>query len=217
MAAAWRARARPIAHDVRNPLTPIKLTIQNLIAAHRNDRKAFEQEFEKGAELILEQIEALHRIAGDFSAYARLPARRLEAVPLGALLDEIAALYAASGGAAVLAEAPAEPLPVRGDRDELRRALINLVANGRQAGSRTVLMRARAEDGFVRLDVVDDGTGFAPEALDRIFEPSFTTKTSGTGLGLPIVKRIVDDHGGTIAIATEPGRGTTVTVRLPRA
>jgi signal transduction histidine kinase len=216
-AAAWREMARQIAHDIRNPLTPIKLTIQNLIAVHRADPAAFEQEFEQGARLILEQIEALHRIAGDFSAYARLPARRLEPVPLGELMAEIAALYAASGGAAVRVDAPPEPLPVQGDRDELRRALINLVANGRQAASKSVLLRARAEDGFVRLDVVDDGIGIAPEALARIFEPSFTTKTSGTGLGLPIVKRIVDDHGGTIAIATEPGRGTTVTVRFPRA
>ena len=114
-------------------------------------------------------------------------------------------------------EAP-EPVPkVRVDRDELRRALINLVTNARQADARTIRLRAGRDDGHVLLTVSDDGCGIRSKELKRIFEPSFTTKSSGTGLGLPIVKRLVDDLGGSIQIESSPGKGTTVRMRLPEA
>jgi signal transduction histidine kinase len=101
------------------------------------------------------------------------------------------------------------------DRDDWRRALINLVTNARQADATRVTLRAALEGTIARLDVEDDGSGIPPEVLARIYEPSFTTKTSGTGLGMPIVKRIVDDHGATIEIASTVGRGTRVTMRIP--
>ena len=102
-----------------------------------------------------------------------------------------------------------------GDRDELRRALGNLVTNARQARATRVSISMDLQDNYVRMVVNDNGAGMEPEILERIFEPSFTTKTSGTGLGMPIVKRIVDDHAGTIALRSTPGLGTRVTVLLP--
>ncbi|MGH7163547.1 MAG: sensor histidine kinase, partial [Planctomycetota bacterium] len=212
--AAWREMARQVAHEIKNPLTPLKLTIQNLLAAHREGQAGFTAEFEAGSQRMLEQIEALRRIANEFSAYARFPSRQVAPVEVNALLDDVAALYAAGGG--VVAERAPAPLVVDADRDELRRALINLVANSRQAGARRVVLRGRREDGLARIEVEDDGSGIAPELMPRLFQPAFTTKRSGTGLGLAIVKRIVDDLGGTIDVRSEPGRGTTVAIVLPR-
>jgi len=214
-AAAWQTVARQVAHEIKNPLTPIKLTVQNLLAAYHEDPDTFSAEFERGGRLILDQIDALQRIAGAFHAYATFPAKQTRPVDVGDLLRDVAALYAAAGGSAVAVEAPEPPLIVRADRDELRRALINLVTNARQAGATQVVLRANAEDGFARIDVMDDGPGIPPELSHKIFDPAFTTKPLGAGLGLPIVKRIVTDCQGHIDMESVPGRGTCFTIRLP--
>jgi signal transduction histidine kinase len=216
-ARAWQEMARQVAHEIKNPLTPIKLTIQNLLAAYRENPASFAEEFENGAQLILDQIGTLHRIAGAFSTYAKFPRREPQPVDLNAIMEDVAALYGAAGGSTVVVRAAPTPLIVRADHEELRRALINLVTNSRQARAGEVTLSAVAEDGCARLDVVDDGTGIPPDVQARIFDPAFTTKTSGTGLGLPIVKRIVDDCGGAIEIDSTPGRGTRITIRLPMA
>jgi nitrogen fixation/metabolism regulation signal transduction histidine kinase len=206
--------ARQVAHEIKNPLTPIKLTVQNLLAAYREEPETFAAEFDRGAKLILDQIGALQRIAGAFHAYAQFPAKEPRAVDVVALLEDVAALYEAAGGSAVVVEPPPTPLIVRADRDELRRALINLVTNARQAGASRVVLRAAAEDGTARIDVEDDGPGIPPELQGRVFEPEFTTKAGGSGLGLPIVKRIVTDYGGSVDLESHVGRGTRVTIRL---
>jgi len=213
-AAAWQAVARQVAHEIKNPLTPIKLTVQNLLAAYHEDPEGFAAEFERGGRLILDQIDALQRIAGAFHAYATFPAKQTRPVDMSALVRDVADLFAAAGGSTVSVEAPGPPLLVRGDRDELRRALINLVTNARQAGATHVLLRAGPEDGAARIDVLDDGAGIPPELQDRVFDPGVTTKTAGGGLGLPIVKRIVTDYGGHIELESVPGRGTRFTIRL---
>jgi len=207
--------ARQVAHEIKNPLTPIKLTIQNLLAAYQEDPEGFKEEFENGAKLILDQIAALHRIAGAFSAYAKFPSRHPRRIDVNAMMADVAALYGAAGGSVVEVCPAPTPLVIQADYDELRRALINLVTNARQARAGRVTLSAAAEDGYARLDVVDDGAGIPPEVQARLFDPSFTTKTSGTGLGLPIVKRIVDDCGGAIEIESLPAGGTRITIRLP--
>jgi len=214
-ARAWQEMARQVAHEIKNPLTPIKLTIQNLLAAYQEDPEGFKEEFENGAKLILDQIAALHRIAGAFSAYAKFPSRHPRQIDVNTIMADVAALYGAAGGSVVDVCPAPSPLVVQADYDELRRALINLVTNSRQARAGRVTLSAAAEDGYARLDVVDDGAGIPPEVQTRLFDPSFTTKTSGTGLGLPIVKRIVDDCGGTIEIESPPDGGTRITIRLP--
>jgi signal transduction histidine kinase len=214
-ARAWQEMARQVAHEIKNPLTPIKLTIQNLLAAHQEDPEGFKEEFDSGAKLILDQIATLHRIAGAFSAYANFPSRHPRQIDVNAMMTDVAALYGAAGGSVVDVQPAPEPLVVQADYDELRRALINLVTNARQARAGRVTLSAVPEDGYARLDVVDDGVGIPPEVLARLFDPSFTTKTSGTGLGLPIVKRIVDDCGGAIEISSPPNGGTRITIRLP--
>ncbi|MHC4930767.1 MAG: sensor histidine kinase [Planctomycetota bacterium] len=215
-AAAWREMARQIAHEIKNPLTPIKLTVQNLLASYEEDPKGFEEDFESGAKLILDQINALYRIAGHFSSYSRFPERALAPLDVGDLADEVAALFAASGGAAVESDRAPAAIEIDADHDELRRALINLVTNSRQAGATKVELKTRAEPKHARIEVIDDGHGIDRGDLDRIFEPAFTTKSAGTGLGLPIVKRVVDDHAGEIEIFSEPGEGVRVVIRIPR-
>ncbi len=214
---AWREMARQIAHEIKNPLTPIKLTIQNLLASYEDGDTNFREQFLSGANRILDQIEVLRRIAGEFSTYARFPPARPEAVDVDELVRDVAALYSGAGGARVETDCETPAPKVRADRDELRRALINLVTNSRQADATEVALKIARDGDSVRLEITDDGTGIRPEVLDRIFEPSFTTKSSGTGLGLPIVKRVVDDLGGTIKIESGEGNGTTVVIRLPEA
>lgn len=216
-AAAWREMAQQIAHDVKNPLTPMKLTLQNLQALATEDPAQFKQEFDRGCSLILEQIDQLQRIAGDFSTFARQTARKQEPVDMTALLRETAQLHGAAGAITVSVEIVDESiaLVVRADRDELSRVLHNLLSNAREAGAQTITLRGRTDGTATCIDVIDDGRGIAPEAMEHIFEPSFTTRTSGTGLGLPIVKQIIDDLGGTISIESTPGTGTTVSVLLP--
>ncbi len=214
-AAAWREMARQIAHEIKNPLTPIKLTVQNLRAAKAEDGDAFDEDFDRGAQLILDQIDALQRIADSFSAYARFPTQRFESVDLNALARDIGGLFSGAGGCALKVQTDNTPLTVRADPDELRRALINLVTNAQQSGAQQIEVVVTREGDRARVDVRDDGAGIPQDIEARIFDPSFTTKTSGTGLGLPIVKRIMDDHGGTIEIDTTPEKGTVITVRLP--
>ncbi|MEM8884787.1 MAG: ATP-binding protein, partial [Planctomycetota bacterium] len=214
-AAAWREMAQQIAHDVKNPLTPMKLTIQNLLALQEEDPEIFQEEFERGSHTILEQIDQLQRIAGNFSSFARMPQRNDQTVDVGELVRETAGLYEAAG--TIFVELDGSPLVVHADRDELSRVLHNLLSNAREAGAETIRLEGHGENAHVQLDIRDDGRGIEPDMMERIFEPSFTTRTRGTGLGLPIVKRIVDDRRGTIAIDSEPGRGTCVTIVLPAA
>ncbi|MHC4958765.1 MAG: sensor histidine kinase [Planctomycetota bacterium] len=210
-AAAWREMARQIAHEIKNPLTPIKLTVQNLLADFEEESETLRGDFETGAHVILEQIDALQRIAGEFSAYARFPMRDPDMFDIRDLVEEVAKLFGAEP------ELADETLVVRGDRDELRRALINLATNSKQAGATKVRIRANRVEDLVVVGVHDDGQGISTIDMDRIWEPSFTTKSAGTGLGMPIVKRVIDDHGGSIQINSTPGQGTSVIIRLPFA
>jgi signal transduction histidine kinase len=240
--AAWKGMARQVAHEIKNPLTPMRLMLQHLLAASREDPAKGAALVEPTARIVLEQIDALRRIAGDFGSFAGAPRRVPTDVDVNRLLASLAALYAAGSPPGVRIEtALATSLPpVRADEDELRRALLNLVGNavealdgtaagaadgGRADGggpSGTVALRSErargpgAKDG-VRVTVEDTGVGIPPEHRARLFEPAFSTKSSGTGLGLAIVRRVVTDLSGTIDLESEVGKGTRVSVWLPAA
>ncbi|MFO0931680.1 MAG: ATP-binding protein [Planctomycetota bacterium] len=227
---AWRGMARQVAHEIKNPLTPMKLMLQQLAATSRSDPPFATQMIEPTTKVVLEQIDALARIASDFSAFARFPPRAIEALDVNELLRSVAVLYAGGESARERIETDlAGDLPtVRWDRDELSRVFVNLVGNAVEAvdeakGRVRVDVRSRrgpspkdGRDGVV-VTVADDGVGIPPENMRRLFQPDFSTKTRGTGLGLAIVKRIVTDLGGEIRIESAPGRGTTVTTWLPAA
>jgi signal transduction histidine kinase len=218
--AAWREVARRLAHEVKNPLTPIAMSVETLREALDRKRPDFEEIFREGTAAIQEEVRRLKRIVDEFSRFARLPPPELAAVPAGELVAALMALYPAPPPGVRLEREVAEDLPaVRVDRDQMLQVLLNLVRNATEAMPRGGALRlcVRHLGGEVLLSVSDTGPGIAPEDLPRVFEPYFTTKAGGTGLGLAIAERIVSEHGGRVEVESHPGQGATFTVRLPAA
>jgi signal transduction histidine kinase len=231
---AWREMARQVAHEIKNPLTPMKLSIQHLRRAfERIDGTAeasdFAEVFDRITSTLIEQVESLVRIADEFSTFARLPTRVPEPVDLTEVIEEAASLMEeeATNHDALELELPDEPLVVEADREELRRLYINLLKNALQAipDDREGHVRVTAqhvpesngEGPSVYSEVIDNGTGIPEEVRDKVFEPNFSTKTSGTGLGLAIAQKSIDELGGEIDYETTEGEGTTFWIRLPEA
>jgi signal transduction histidine kinase len=215
--AAWSEMARQVAHEIKNPLTPMKLTLQHLRELFSDGAPEFRAQFEKGAAMIIGQIEALSRIASEFSSYARMPQPRLEPVDVNAVMRESAHLFDREEGISFNASYGAELPAVMADREGLRRVFVNIVRNAIQAmpDGGTVSVTTRKSGRSVVVTVADTGTGIPEDVMPRLFQPNFSTKTEGMGLGLAIVKRILDDLDGTIGIDSEAGAGTTVTITLP--
>lgn len=217
---AWAEMARQVAHEIKNPLTPIQLSTEHLQRVHADRGRPLGPVFDQCTDTILRQVRLLRQIAGEFSNYAAAPTPVLAAVDLVALVGDIAAVYRAGGGAAAIAIDLAPGLPhVTADATLLSRAVTNLVENARQAmpSGGTVRVSATVTGGRVALVVADTGVGMEPAAQARAFEPYFSTKTAGSGLGLPNAKRYVEVGGGSITIASAPGQGTAVTITLPVA
>ena len=211
---AWREMAMQVAHEIKNPLTPMKLGIQQL---ERRAKDAMEQESDLREQIITlsttlqGQIDLLVRIAEEFSTLARLPQGELRTLELRPLLEGVVALYAgAEAGVSLDMEGD---WSLEADEDQLRRLLSNLMLNALQAlqgGEGEVVLRARED----RLEVEDNGPGMPPEIAERAFEPQFTTRGSGSGLGLAMVKAIADRHGWSVEFDSELGRGTVFRVLL---
>jgi nitrogen fixation/metabolism regulation signal transduction histidine kinase len=211
---AWGEMARQVAHEIKNPLTPIRLGIQHLQRVRKQEN--FDVTLRDTATRILAEIDRLDAIARTFSRFGSPAAETspLEPVDLHALAREVVQLYALGGvgGATRFQLEGTSGPPGQARRDEVKEVLVNLLENARNAGARRVTVRV-GEGRTV--SVADDGRGIPPDALPRVFEPAFSTTSSGAGLGLAIAKRLVDSWGGTIAIASTIGVGTTVTLTLP--
>jgi two-component system, NtrC family, nitrogen regulation sensor histidine kinase NtrY len=220
--AAWREIAQRIAHEIKNPLTPIQMAVETLKRAHDKGAPQFDALFAESADTILDEVTRLKHIVAEFSSFARMPQPALAPVDVNALVDGALALYKGGETRLQLALAPDLP-PALADRDQLTQVLINLVENARDAvaGAGTITVTTRAAAGRVELEVADDGPGLSDEARARLFTPYFTTKARGTGLGLAIVHRIVGDHGGEIRVASNDnrrgGKGAVFTVAVPVA
>ena len=221
---AWSEMARQIAHEIKNPLTPMKLSIQHLQRSYDNaktDTSRFRRQFARTTATIVAQIDSLAHIANEFSTFARLPARRVERVDLREVISEAYGLMRAeaSDNVTLKLELSKEPLPVRGDPSELLRTYINLVKNALEAvqdiDEGTITFTARQEEDQAITEVIDNGPGIPLDVQDRIYEPSFSTKTSGAGLGLAIARQAVELSGGSISFSTELGQGTTMRIDLP--
>lgn len=226
--AAWREMARQVAHEIKNPLTPIQLSVQLLKRAHEDGSPEFPAILDRTTDVVHRQVNNMRDIAKDFYRFAG-EHREPVAVDAGEILDEQIELHAAWAETEGLelqrvggAEGPA-PI-VLADPDELRRAILNLVSNaieacsGAEGASRiTGRVEVLAPRRTVRITIEDDGPGLSPEAADRLFEPYFTTRSSGTGLGLAIVRRIVEDLGGTVHLENrrDANRGARAAIELP--
>ncbi len=224
---AWGEMAQQVAHEVKNPLTPMKLSVQHLLRAWSDKRRDFGRILEENAGAVLKEIDRLAAVARSFARLGT-PGSPEEAAPLapvdaGAVVRETVNLYRGGDGPIRVVGELAPDLPRAWTRpDELKEVLINLLENARAAmpGGGVVRVRAGAGDApGPTLDVIveDEGCGIAPELLPRVFEPQFSTRSEGTGLGLAIVKRLVDSWGGGVRMTSEPERGTRVTLVLRAA
>jgi signal transduction histidine kinase len=219
---AWGEMARQVAHEIKNPLTPIKLSVQHLRRARADRRPDFDEILHNNVEQILTEIDRLTEIAQAFSRFGAPPesAGPLEAVATGRVVAEAVALYRAGDEAvrySLRVEAGLPPATAR--TGELKEVILNLLENARAAVSAggAIDVAVASSKGEILIEVRDDGEGIPAEQLPSIFEPHFSTRSAGTGLGLAIVRRFVESWGGTVGADSEPGAGTMVWVRIPPA
>ncbi|HEV1287830.1 MAG TPA: ATP-binding protein, partial [Bryobacteraceae bacterium] len=221
--AAWRELARRLAHELKNPLFPLQITIENLQRARERSAEEFDEVFREGTTTLLAELSNLKTIVGRFSDFAKMPAPQFERVDVNELVRGALKLYDARLHAddraptSLRLELADGELPIAADSDQLRRALSNLVLNAMDAmpdGGTLHVVTAKMDDG-VRISVADTGLGLTPEECERLFTPYYTTKHHGTGLGLAIVQSVVSDHHGKISVVSEPGRGSTFIIELP--
>jgi len=212
---AWKEMAKQVAHEIKNPLTPMKLALQHLRQTYLDKVSNFDQVFDEVSKTVIEQIDALSRIATEFSHFARMPNPRLEVCDPNVILTESTHLFEQDIRFDLDLQQGIDP--VRADREELRRAFINIIRNGMQAmnGAGRMTITSKLEGRSVTIGIRDHGPGIPEEIKARLFQPNFSTKTDGMGLGLAIVKKTIDDLNGTITIESIHGEGTTVTIVLP--
>lgn len=220
---AWQEMARRIAHEIKNPLTPIQLAVQNLRDKDPKVNARFSALLQTSAEIVEDEIEALRRMVGTFSQLAKVPEAQLAPVSLGRILTEFERAYGH------LTEHPSDRLEIAaapdvtclGDRQLLKQCLVNLVENAvlscREAGGGPVQVRIRAEvaDDEVEIWVEDNGPGIERERRERVFEPYESSREEGSGLGLAIVKKIILDHRGEVRVETSELGGAAIVIRLP--
>jgi two-component system, NtrC family, nitrogen regulation sensor histidine kinase NtrY len=222
--AAWRELARRLAHELKNPLFPLQLTVENLVRARQQTPEQFEEVFRESSRTLLAEITNLKGIIGRFSEFSKMPQPNLQRVQMNEVIRGVMQLFQAQleapGRAKINCELQLDLHlePVAADVELLHRAISNLVLNAMDAmpqGGKLAL-RTRDEGGKVVIEVADTGSGLTQAECEWIFTPYYTSKKHGTGLGLAIVQSVVSDHGGRIRVQSEPGRGSTFVIELPR-
>ena len=215
----WREMARQIAHEIKNPLTPMKLSVQYLIKVWDARRDNFEQILRKTSTTLIEQIDQLATVASQFSDIAKNQRTIPQRMDIAAKVQATVDLFRMSENATVSYEGPGEGIEVFADPDQMRSVFNNLIKNALQSvpsGQHvTIRVTLRTDLSSVFIDVADDGNGIPEDVREKIFRPNFTTKSTGMGLGLSLTKTIVINAGGEITFDTEVGKGTTFHIRLP--
>jgi signal transduction histidine kinase len=219
---AWAEMARRVAHDVKNPLTPIQLAIEHVVRVYQDHSPEFESVLLNSRDVILKQVKTLRTRVSEFSQYGRPTGLHRSDVDLARFLTDLAASYSGHLPENIEMKTTLDPeLPVlRIDSEKIKGSLMNILENGLQAmksGGRLSLEATNGSDQFVTIRISDTGQGVPPEILPRLFEPYFSTKSGGTGLGLAIARQNIEDHGGKIQVESRLHHGTTVTILLPRA
>ena len=222
--AAWRELARRLAHELRNPLFPLQITVENLQRARQLDHEQFMEVFTESTATLKTELANLNSIVARFSDFSKMPSPRFERMNVNETLREVLRLFDAQfnevGKPAIIRELfLKDDLPeIDGDPELLHRAFQNLVLNAVDAmpAGGTLTLRTSDLDGKIRVEIADTGSGLTAEESARLFTPYYTTKPQGTGLGLAIVQSVVSDHHGTVSISSEEGRGTTIRIDLPQ-
>ena len=221
--AAWRELARRLAHELKNPLFPLQLTVENLVRSRELPSEEFEEVFRESTQTLSMEIANLKTIIGRFSDFSKMPRPELERIDAKEVIERVRSLYSsvAQNGEALHFEVQLAdvPMPIEADPELLHRALSNLVLNAKDAmpDGGALTLTARPAGDQVEIRVGDTGQGLTPEECERLFTPYYTTKQHGTGLGLAIVQSVIADHKGKIAVESRPGEGATFIITLPRA
>jgi nitrogen fixation/metabolism regulation signal transduction histidine kinase len=221
--AAWRELARRLAHELKNPLFPLRITIDNLRRAKSLPPGEFDEVFDESLATLQTGLGNLNSVIGSFSDFAKMPAPEFAQVAVNEIIEQSASLFRAQltspGHPSVTLTLDLDPSlgAIRGDGEQLRRVVQNLLLNAIDAMPQGGALRivTRRNDGVVRIDVADTGQGLSEEERKRLFTPYYTTKQHGTGLGLAIVQSVVADHAGKIWVDSDPGRGATFHIELP--
>jgi two-component system nitrogen regulation sensor histidine kinase NtrY len=222
--AAWRELARRLAHELKNPLFPLQLTVENLMRARQQSPQQFEEIFQESSATLLAEIANLKAIISRFSEFSRMPQPQLQKIQLNDIALNVVRLFQSQFRSPNRPPIEckldlAEPMePIAADSDLLHRALSNLVLNAMDAMPEggTLTLRTHQNRDFSYIEVSDAGSGLLPEECERLFTPYYTSKPHGTGLGLAIVQSVISDHGGRISVRSELGKGTTFVIELPR-
>jgi signal transduction histidine kinase len=218
---AWREMAKQVAHEIKNPLTPLKLGLQLLDKSWKDKDPKFDQKFERFSKSFVEQIESLSSIASEFSAFAKMPETKLELLNIFEILSQAVTIFKEMDNIKIAYKAPETPFFVNADKDQLLRCFNNLLKNAIEAtpADRFGLIEISylVSNKNILLTIKDNGEGIPEKLRERIFEPNFTTKSSGTGLGLAFVKNSIENASGKIWFETLEGGGTTFYINLPGA
>jgi two-component system nitrogen regulation sensor histidine kinase NtrY len=221
--AAWRELARRLAHELKNPLFPLQLTVENLIRAREQSPELFEEMFHESATTLLAEINNLKQVISRFSEFSKMPQPQWQQVNVDQVVQGVARLFQAqlesrSGGPIACQLDLNATDSIAADPELLHRVISNLVLNAMDAmpNGGTLTLRTRQSSDRVAIDVSDTGIGLTPEECARLFTPYYTSKQHGTGLGLAIVQSVISDHGGTVSVKSQRGRGTTFRIELPR-
>jgi two-component system nitrogen regulation sensor histidine kinase NtrY len=217
--AAWRELARRLAHELKNPLFPLQITVENMQRARERYPEQFDEVFREGTSTLLAELANLKQIIGRFSDFAKMPTPELQPLSLNDLASDNVRLFGPQlekAGVRAALELDPQLRPVPADPEQMSRVLRNLILNAIDAmpGGGVLTVRTAATPTGARLEIADTGQGLTPEECERLFTPYYTTKTHGTGLGLAIVQSVVSDHKGRISVESAPGKGTTFRIEL---
>jgi nitrogen fixation/metabolism regulation signal transduction histidine kinase len=219
--AAWRELARRLAHELKNPLFPLQITVENLVRARALPAQEFNEVFDESTRTLGMEIANLKTIIGRFSDFSKMPKPQTEPIDARDVIERVRSLYEATAepGLAFQTEISSDPMPLNADPELLHRALSNLVLNAMDAmpNGGTLTLAARPLEAHIEIRVSDTGQGLTPEECERLFTPYYTTRQKGTGLGLAIVQSVIADHGGTIAVESSPAHGATFIITLPQS
>jgi nitrogen fixation/metabolism regulation signal transduction histidine kinase len=222
--AAWRELARRLAHELKNPLFPLQLTVENLVRAREHSAEQFDEVFRESSTTLLAEIANLKAIVSRFSEFSRMPQPQFQRVQLNEIVQNIARLLQAqlrapeSAAIECRLELANTLEPIAADAELLHRAFFNLALNALDAMPQggTLSLRTRQNGNRAIVEIADTGTGLSAEECDRLFTPYYTSKAHGTGLGLAIVQSVISDHGGRISVRSELGHGATFIIELLR-